>query len=249
MSIAATVITKNEAAFIRTCLDSLIWVDEIIVVDSGSIDGTVEICREYTDKIMLTDWPGPGQQRNRAAAMATSEWIIAMDADEYIPTALRNEIQSVILNPGDNVAFRMPRLSSYCGHYMHHSGWWPDYITRVYRKDRGRFNAELLHDHMIVDGTIGKLSSHLMHEAFDDLEDVLQKINHYSSDGAFVMDQRGCRAGLSTAILHGLWSFLSTYLFRAGFLDGREGFMLAVSNAEGTYYKYLKLMLLLEKKR
>jgi hypothetical protein len=180
--------------------------------------------------------------------MATSDWIIAMDADEYVPPALQDEIQSVILNPGEKVAFRMPRLSSYCGRFMHHSGWWPDYITRVYRKDRGRYNAELLHDHIIVDGPIGKLSNHLMHEAFDDLEDVLQKINNYSSDGAFVMRQRGRKAGLSTAVLHGLWSFLSTYFFRAGFLDGREGLMLAISNAEGTYYKYVKLMLLHEKK-
>jgi glycosyltransferase involved in cell wall biosynthesis len=249
MSIAATVITKNEAAFIRACLDSLTWADEIIVVDSGSTDGTVEICREYTDKIMLTDWPGPGAQRNRAAAMATSDWILAMDADEYVPPALRDEMLAAMANPGDRVAFRMPRLSSYCGRYMRHSGWWPDYITRLYRKDRGRFNAELLHDHMIVDGPVGRLKSHLMHEAFEDLEDVLQKINHYSSDGAVVMRGRGRRAGLSTALLHGFWSFLSTYILRAGFLDGKEGLMLAISNAEGTYYKYLKLMLLADKEK
>ena len=248
MSISVTVITKNSAAFIRTCLESLIWADEIIVVDSGSTDQTVEICREYTDKIMLTDWPGYGAQRNRAAAMATCGWILAMDHDEYVSVALRDEIRSVTSNPGDRVAFRMPRLSNYCGRYMRHSGWWPDYITRLYRKDRGCFNAELLHDHMIIDGPVGRLKNHLMHNAYEDLEDVLQKINHYSSVGADVMRERGRKAGLSTAMLHGLWSFLSTYFFRAGFLDGREGLMLAISNAEGTYYKYLNLMLILEKK-
>lgn len=247
-SVAATVITKNEAAFIRTCLDSLTWADEIIVVDSGSTDGTIEICREYTDKIMLTDWPGPGAQRNRAAALTECDWILAMDADEFVLPALRDEILRVTADPGENVAFRMPRLSSYCGRYMRHGGWWPDYITRLYRRNRGRFNAELLHDHMIVDGPVGKLKNHLMHEAFEDMEDVLGKINHYSTDGALVMRERGRRAGLATALLHGFWSFFSTYVLRAGFLDGREGLMLAISNAEGTYYKYVKLMLLLKKK-
>jgi glycosyltransferase involved in cell wall biosynthesis len=246
--LSVTVITKNEVNFIRTCLDSISWADEIIIVDSGSTDGTVEICREYTDNIMLTDWPGPGAQRNRAADLATKDWILALDADEYVTPELRREIQAIIANARDKVAFKMPRLSSYCGRYMHHSGWWPDYITRLYRRDRSRFNAELIHDHIIVDGPVGTLTYHLMHEAFDDLEDVLQKINHYSSDGALVMHRRGRTAGLSTAILHGLWSFFHAYIVRAGFLDGRQGFMLAVSNAEGTYYKYLKLLMLAERK-
>jgi glycosyltransferase involved in cell wall biosynthesis len=246
--LSVTVITKNEVNFIRTCLDSVKWADEIIIVDSGSTDGTIEICREYTDKIVLTDWPGPGAQRNRAADLTTKDWILALDADEYVSPELGKEIRAIIANEHDKAAFKMARLSSYCGRYMHHSGWWPDYITRLYRRDRARFNNELIHDHIIVDGPVGKLTSHLIHEAFDDLEDVLQKINRYSSDGASVMRQRGRTAGLSTAILHGLWSFSHTYVVRAGFLDGREGFMLAVSNAEGTYYKYLKLLLLAERK-
>lgn len=247
-ALSVTVITKNEANFIRACLDSVRWADEIIVVDSGSTDGTVEICREYTDKILLTDWPGPGAQRNRAAALATNGWVLALDADEYLTPELEGEIRAVIAGDPEPAAFKMARLSSYCGRYMRHSGWWPDYIVRLYRRDRARFNAELIHDHLVVDGPVGALKSHLMHEAFEDLEDVLQKVNHYSSDGARVMHGRGRRAGLSTAILHGFWSFFHTYVVRVGFLDGREGFMLAVSNAEGTYYKYLKLMILAEKK-
>jgi glycosyltransferase involved in cell wall biosynthesis len=246
--LAVTVITKNEENFIRTCLESVAWADEIIIVDSGSTDKTLDICREFTDKITSADWPGPGEQRNRAARQAASDWILALDADEYVTPELRDEIREVLSDPRDKAAFKMPRLSSYCGRYMHHSGWWPDYITRLYRRDRAQFNAELIHDHIIVDGPVGTLNRHLMHEAFDDLEDVLQKINHYSSDGASVMRQRGRTAGLSTAILHGLWSFFHTYVVRAGFLDGKEGFMLAISNAEGTYYKYLKLFLLTARK-
>ncbi len=249
MSITATIITKNEEAFIGTCLESLAWVDEIVVVDSGSTDNTLAVCRRYTDKIMVTDWPGPGAQRNRAAAMATGDWILAMDADESVPPPLRDEIIEVMKNPGDRVAFRMPRLSSYCGRYMRHGGWWPDHITRLYRKDRARFNTELLHEHMIADGPVGRLKNHLLHEAFENLEDVLEKVNRYSTDGAIVLHRRGRKSGISKALLHGFWSFFSTYVLRAGFLDGREGLMLAVSNAEGTYYKYVKLMLMQEKKQ
>jgi len=248
MSIAATVITKNEAASIRTCLDSLTWVDEIIVVDSGSTDETVDICREYTDKILLTDWPGFGPQKNRALAMVTKEWVISLDADEHISPDLREEMEAAMADPGGKVAFAMPRRSNYCGKPMGHSGWWPDYVTRLFQRGQARFSDDLVHECLIVDGPVGRLRRPLLHEAFNDLEEVLETMNRYSTAGARMMHDRGERVTISTAILHGLWSFLSTYCFRAGFLDGWEGFMLAVSNAEGTYYKYLKLMLLAEKK-
>jgi glycosyltransferase involved in cell wall biosynthesis len=248
MSISVTVITKNEAACIRTCLESLTWVDEIIVVDSGSADQTVEICREYTDKIMLTDWPGFGPQKNRALEMATKDWVLSLDADERVTPELREEMQAVMADPGNRAAFAMPRRSSYCGRPMRHSGWWPDYVTRLFRRGQARFSDDLVHERLIVGGPVGRLRQPLLHEAFSDIEEVLDTMNRYSTAGARMMHDQRTRAGLSTALLHGLWSFLSTFFFRAGFLDGREGLMLAISNAEGTYYKYLKLMLLLEKK-
>jgi len=244
MTLSVILITMNEENFVRACLESAAWADEIIVVDSGSTDRTIGICREYTDRILMTDWPGPGAQRNRAIDMATGDWILALDADEWVTPELKAEIQAVIREPGDKVAFEMPRLSSYCGRYMRHSGWWPDRITRLFKRGSARFNAELIHDHIIADGKVGRLSSHLMHEAFEDMEDVLGKVNRYSTDSARVMFDHGKKSSLLTAVVHGLWSFVHTYIIRAGFLDGREGFMLAVSNAEGTYYKYIKLMLM-----
>lgn len=246
--LSVTVITKNEVNFIRACLDSVRWADEIIVVDSGSTDGTVEICREYTDKIMLTDWPGFGPQKNRALAMATSEWVLSLDADEQVSPELKQEILSAMSFPEDHAAFDLPRRSSYCGRRMRHGGWWPDYVTRLFRRGSARFSDDLVHERLVVDGRIGRLREPLIHAAFENLENVLETMDRYSTIGARMMHDRGKKATMATAVLHGFWSFFHTYVVRAGFLDGRAGFMLAVSNAEGTYYKYLKLLLLAERK-
>ena len=246
--LSVTVITKNEVNFIRACLDSVRWADEIIIVDSGSTDGTVEICREYTDKIMLTDWPGFGPQKNRALAMATSEWVLSLDADEQVSPELKQEILSAMSFPEDHAAFDLPRRSSYCGRRMRHSGWWPDYVTRLFRRGSARFSDDLVHERLVVDGRIGRLREPLIHAAFENLENVLETMDRYSTIGARMMHDRGKKATMATAILHGFWSFFHTYVVRSGFLDGRTGFMLAVSNAEGTYYKYLKLLLLAERK-
>ena len=249
MRLSVIIITKNEEKNIRTCLDSIAWVDEIIVLDSGSTDNTVTICKEYSDKVYETDWIGFGQQKNRALKYASGDWILSLDADEWITPELKAEILMAIQNPGRYVAFEIPRLSSYCGQYMHHSGWWPDYVTRLCRRGMARFNEQIVHERMIADGSVGRLSNHIMHSSFKDLEHVLTKLNRYSTDNANMLLDKGEKSSLLKAILHGLWSFIHTYIVRAGFLDGRMGFILAVSNAEGTYYKYIKLMLLNKDKR
>ena len=131
---------------------------------------------------------------------------------------------------------------------MRHSGWWPDHVVRLFRKDRAQFSDDLVHERLVVDGPVGAIEAPLMHEAIRDLDDALQKMNAYSSAGARMRHQRGGRASLLGAVGHGCWTFFRTYVLRAGFLDGREGFLLAVSNAEGAYYRYVKLMLLSERK-
>ncbi|MGH8711465.1 MAG: glycosyltransferase family 2 protein, partial [Burkholderiales bacterium] len=132
MSLSVIIITKNEEQNMRGCLESVSWADEIIVVDSGSTDGTVGICKEFGAKVLVTDWPGFGPQKNRSLDLATGDWVLSLDADERVPAELRSEIQSIIANPGVHVAFRIPRSSSYCGRVMRHSGWWPDYVTRLF---------------------------------------------------------------------------------------------------------------------
>lgn len=246
MTLSVVVITKNEAHAIRACLESVRWADEIIVLDSGSSDGTLEICREFTPQVHSTDWPGFGPQKNRALALATGDWVLSLDADERVPDALRAEMQATMARAA-HPAYRMPRLSSYCGRFMRHSGWWPDHVTRLFRRGHARFSDDLVHERLIVDGATGTLRQHLVHHAFTDLEEVLAKVNSYSSSGALVAARRGKTGSLRKAVARGVWAFVRTYVLRAGFLDGREGFMLAVSNAEGTYYRYLKLMYLARK--
>lgn len=248
MSLSVVIITLNEAHAIRACLESVAWADEIIVVDSGSTDGTLTICREFTPHVHVHDWPGFGPQKNRALNYATGDWVLSLDADERISPELRSELQTALAAPGAHAAFRMPRLSSFCGRYMRHSGWWPDYITRLFRRGAARFSDDLVHERLLVTGATGTLKSPLLHETYRDLEEVLDKVNSYSTAGARMKHQQGKQAGLATAIAHGLWAFVRTYFLRRGFLDGREGFMLAVSNAEATYYRYLKLMLLNRKR-
>ncbi len=244
ISLSVIIITKNEAHAIGECLASISWADEIIVVDSGSTDDTVAICKSFGAKVTVTDWIGFGPQKNRALALATGEWVLSIDADERVSAALRQEIENAIANPSNNSAFRMPRLSSYCGQFIRHSGWWPDYITRLFLRKKGHISNDLVHEHVIVDGITASLSSPLLHISYINLEEVLEKTNRYSTDGAVMAYSRGKRSTLSSAVAHGMWAFIRTYILRCGFLDGKMGFILAVSNAETTYYKYLKLMLL-----
>ncbi len=246
--LSVIIITKNEEANIRACLESVTWADEIVVVDSGSSDGTLDICRKVGAKVYIHDWQGFGVQKNHALSHASHDWVFSIDADERVTKELRASIENAVTQlEGEFVAYKISRLSSYCGRYMKHSGWYPDHIVRLFKRNKARFSDDLVHERLIVEGKIGLVDGELLHHPFNTFEAVLRKVDQYSSAGANMMHQRGKNSSLVGAIIRGLWSFLRTYIFRAGFLDGREGFMLAVSNAEGTYYRYLKLMLLNKK--
>ncbi|MGQ0657574.1 MAG: glycosyltransferase family 2 protein [Chromatiales bacterium] len=246
--LSVIVITKDESADIRACLDSVRWADEIVVVDGGSRDDTVAICREYTDKVYIcNDWPGFGPQKNRALSCATGEWVLSLDADERVSPALRKEIEHAIVSERF-VGYEIPRRSSYCGRVLRHGGWWPDHVLRLFKREQGRFWNRRVHEKVIMRGAPGRLQEPLIHKTFGSLEEVLDKINSYSSEGARLFYEQGKRAGLGAALAHGLWAFIRTYFLKAGLLDGREGLMLAISNAEGTYYRYLKLAYLLDRK-
>ena len=244
--LSVILITLNEAPRLRATLEAVQWADEIIVVDSGSTDGTVEVAQSLGARVQVTDWPGFGAQKNRALALATCPWVLSLDADEVLSPDLQLEIQAFLSQEPTCNAATLPRLSSYCGRTIHHAGWWPDPVLRLFRRELARFSDDRVHERVLIDGPVHAMRGVLLHESYRDLSQVLHKVNQYSSEGAHNLLNRGQRGGLGTAIAHGLWAFVRTYLLRRGFLDGREGFILAVSNAEGTYYRYLKLMYLHE---
>lgn len=244
MNVSVIVITLNEEAALGRCLASVAWADEIVVVDSGSTDRTVELARAAGAKVTVTtDWPGFGRQKNRALDLATGDWVLSLDADEWVSPALAAEIRAAVSRSDAPAGYELPRLSSFVGREMRHSGWWPDHVARLFRRAKARFSDDLVHERLVVEGAVGRLGEPLRHESFTSLEEVVEKMNRYSSASARMRVERGKGGSVGGAVAHGLWAFLRTYLLRAGFLDGREGFVLAVANAEGTYYRYLKAWL------
>lgn len=243
-SLSVIVITRNESARLRACLASVAFAGEVVVVDSGSTDDTVEIARSMGARVSQTsDWPGFGPQKNRALALATGEWVFSIDADERVTAPLRSQIEAA-LNSDGVAAYSVNRLSSYCGKYMRHSGWNPDRVVRLFRRGSARFSDDVVHESLQVQGAVGRLDGELLHESYADFESVLDKMNRYSTAGAQALHGKGVKGSVGKAVGHGLWAFARTYFFRRGFLDGRLGLALAISNAQGTYYRYIKLWLM-----
>lgn len=247
-SLSVIVITKNEAGNIGACLQSLAFADQLVVLDSGSTDATLEIARQAGAEVSENlDWIGFGAQKNRALALARCDWVLSIDADERVTQQLQDEIRTALENPGFDI-YSFPRLSSYCGQYMHYSGWYPDRVTRLFRRGTAEFSRELVHEKVVCTSPVGRLESPLLHESFKSFEAVLDKANRYSTAGAQMLFERGKTASPARALSHGVWAFFRTYILRRGFMDGSMGLILAISNAEGTYYRYLKLWLLARQK-
>ncbi len=247
-SLSVIVITKNEAGNIGACLELLRFADQIVVLDSGSTDETLEIARQAGAEVTENlDWIGFGAQKNRALALARGDWVLSIDADERVTQQLQDDIKTVLEAPGFD-AYSFPRLSSYCGQYMYYSGWYPDRVVRLFRRGTAEFSQELVHEKVLHSGPVGELDSPLLHESFKSFEAVMDKANRYSTAGAQMLFERGKTASPGKALVRGVWAFFRTYILRLGFMDGSMGLVLAISNAEGTYYRYLKLWLLARQK-
>jgi len=240
--LSAIVITRNEAANIGECLDSLAFCDERIVVDCGSTDGTAEVARDKGALVEFHEWRGFGAQKNHALALATGTWVLSIDADERVTPELAAAIREAVAM-GDADAWEFPRLSSFCRRQMRHSGWYPDYVLRLFRRGKARFDDVIVHERVICAGIVKRLRPPLIHHPVARLEDALSRMDRYSTASAEAIVARGRKVSFMTGIGHGLYSFLRTYILRAGFLDGAEGFLLAVANAEGSYYRYMKAWL------
>jgi glycosyltransferase involved in cell wall biosynthesis len=242
-SLTVVIVAKNEERNIAECIASASFADEVLVLDSRSTDATVRLARAAGAQVVETDWPGYGPQVARGFTLAKSAWVLSLDADERIGPALRDELLAAIRS-GRADGYRIPRLSEFCGRFIHHGGWRPDHTLRLGRRSQSGFTDHFLHAHMTVDGTIAELQSDIVHYSYPNIHDVLEKLDRYSTGHARDMKSAGKTGSVFKAVMHGVMAFVRTYLLRRGFLDGQHGLMLAIYNAEYTYYKYIKLMFL-----
>jgi glycosyltransferase involved in cell wall biosynthesis len=240
--LSAIVITRNEAGNIGECLDGLAFCDQRIVVDCGSSDGTADIARAKGARVEIHEFGGFGPQKNFALSLATGAWVLSIDADERVTPELAGAIKAAMSDAGAD-GFEIPRVSSFCGRPMAHSGWFPDYVLRLFRRGKAAFDNAAVHERVICTGTVKRLDPPLIHHPVQKLEDALSRMDRYSTASAEALVVAGRRVSFLAGIGHGLYAFLRTYVLRLGFLDGAEGFLLAVANAEGSYYRYMKAWL------
>lgn len=241
-TISVIIAAKNEADNIADCIASIQFAQEILVLDSGSSDTTVSIAQEMGATVHHTDWPGYGPQQLRGIRLAKCDWVLSLDADERITPTLTEEILKVIDNATAD-GYRLPRSSSFCGHFMKAGGWTPDYTLRLVKRDKAGFTDHFLHAHMTVNGRADDLKNPIVHYSYRTLDDVLEKLSRYSKGAALDAGKQGQTSGLFKAIGKGFWAFFRTFVLRAGFRDGKMGLILAIFNGQTTYYKYLRLFL------
>jgi glycosyltransferase involved in cell wall biosynthesis len=240
-TLGVAIITYNAATRLAECLQSVAFADQIVVIDGGSTDDTVAIAQTHGARVLMqSDWPGFGPQKNRALDALSTDWVLSIDADEIVSADLAASIRSTLAAPAANV-YAVDRLSSFCGRWIHHSGWYPDWIPRLFKRGAARFSDDLVHERLVFDTPAQRLTGKLMHYSYEDFETVLRKLDTYSTAGARQRHAAGQRGSIGKAVGRGAWAFVRTYLLRRGFLDGRAGFMIAVFNAETVYYRFLKL--------
>lgn len=237
--LSAILITRDEAADLPDCLASLAFCDEIVVVDSGSSDATVEIARAAGAIVRVTDdWPGFGPQKQRALDLATGDFVLSIDADERIPPDLAEEIAAAI-GRGDRAGWRINRRSTFLGRFLLHGGWYPDRILRLARRDAARFTPDRVHERLEVAGEVGDLACDMIHHSYRSIDEVLEKGRRYALASAAERRARGKRGGLGVAVVRAEWAFLRHYVIKRGFLDGGHGFVAALAKGQETFWRWL----------
>ncbi len=239
--ISVYIITYNEAAKIADAVLSVKWADEILVLDSNSSDGTAQIAADLGATVRQIPFSTFGKLRNDAIAACAHEWVFSLDADERCTKAAQAEILKVLENPQAD-AYYIPRRNWFMGRWIKHCGWYPDYRQpQLFRKSALRFDdSEEVHESFQVRGKVGYLSKAIIQVPFQNLEQLVHKMQRYSSLGARKLERKRRRYGMRSALLHGLWAFFRIYILKRGFLDGWAGFVLALGNFEGTFYRYAK---------
>jgi glycosyltransferase involved in cell wall biosynthesis len=239
--VSVTIITLNEAEHIAAAIDSVSWADEIIVVDAGSSDGTVEIARGRNARVVVREWPGYVEQKNHAAQLATNDWILSLDADERVPPALRDEVREVLRQEPLARAFRVPRVAFHLGRWIRTTDFYPDFQTRLYDRRVARWQGKYVHESVKTSERVGRLRNAIEHYSFRDLRDQVERLNHYTTLAARQMHEDGRRSGPLHLLVHPPAAFLRNYLLRRGILDGTAGLAISLVNSYGVFLKFAKL--------
>lgn len=246
--VSAVVIAFNEERNIGACLESLRWTDEIVVVDSGSTDGTQEIARRYTEKVFDGPWKGFGLQKQAAVERASHDVVLNVDCDERVTPELAGEIGRLLAEEDFGAAYAVPRRTFVGEKEIRHCGWYPDRTTRLFDRRKARFTADLVHERVDVSGETRLLRNHLLHYSFSGVGEILGKMNRYSDLSARQMFERGRKGSAIDLALRPGFAFFRTYFLKLGFLDGIEGYIVSTTTALLTFTKYVKLREL-ERKR
>ncbi|GLQ74618.1 glycosyltransferase family 2 protein [Vibrio penaeicida] len=242
-TIAAVIITKNEEDSLKDCLESLTWVDEIVIVDSGSTDKTEAIAKQYTGKFFInSDWPGFGKQKQLAQSYTECDWILAVDADERIDETLKSNILDMLENVPDNTVFNLNELTWVFGRFLKHSGWYYRHV-RLYPNKLTTYNDNLVHESVVIpDGCkVAELDGDILHYSYKNLNHYLVKSAGYGKAWADQRQAKGKKASLSQGVVHALACFMKMYVLKRGFLDGKQGFLIALLSAHSTFIKYADL--------
>ncbi len=240
--ISVYIMTYNEADKIADAIASVAWADEVVVADSFSEDDTAEIATNMGARVVNIPFKTFGQIRNAAIAACQHPWVFSLDADERCTAAAHEEIIATISNPQADAYF-VPRKNWFLGRWVMHCGWYPDYRQpQLFRNGCMRFNeADEVHESYTIDGHIAYLPQDIIQIPFKDIEQMVHKMQRYSTLGAEKLARQGKQGGFWKGLLHGLWGFFRLYILKRGFLDGAAGFVIAVGNFEGTFYRYAKL--------
>ena len=243
MTISVYIIAYNESEKIRDCINSVLWADEIIVADSHSTDGTSEIAKELGAKVIHIPFNGYGDLRNQAITHCSCDWIFSLDSDERCTAKVRDEILTIVNNAIFDI-YRVPRKNYFMGKWIKYSGWYPNFRQpQLFKKNTMSYSMDSVHEGFINKSNkeIGYIKNFIWQYPFKNMDEVLHKTNRYSTLGVKKLQDKGETGSIFKAFLHGLWSFSKHYFFKLGFLDGGPGFVIAFSNFEGTFYRYIKL--------
>lgn len=233
--------TKNEEQNLPRCLESVSWADEILILDSGSTDETLGIAKKFGAQIHQLPWEGFGKQKQKGVELALGEWVLSIDADEVVTPELKEEIALRLVNDNGTAGYFLKRKAYFLDRFVLHGGWYPDWVLRLFKKGKGRFTPAAVHESVILDGPAERLGADLLHYTDLDFSHYLAKLNRYTDLSALELFEKGERGSLFKILANPAAKFFSQYLLKAGFLDGRAGFILAGGSAFHVFSKYVKL--------